>query len=148
MEGNNVNYPVRELEEDYLSYIRNDSLTELSEKFGVQLDSLTDLIDLAINLYKTGIRSLLQKEKFLDLPVIAHCSYGNREAFLIEAYPLDNGTGYRAISIDNENHTCDLSFHSRIPEYEVKDSKYKTVRDILPLMDEVIFDGYPLNHTF
>lgn len=145
MEDKNVNYPVSELENSYLSYIRNDTLTELSEKFGVQLDSLTSLLDLSINLYKTGIRYLLQQEEFLDLPVIAHSSYGNSENFLIEAYPSDNGTGYRSISINNENRTCDLSFGVRLPEYEVKNSKYKTVRDILPLIDEIIFDGHPLN---
>lgn len=145
MKDNNMNYPVSELENSYLSYIRNDSLTELSEKFGVQLDSLTDLSDLFTNLYKTGIRYLLQQEEFLDLPVIAHHSFGDHETFLIEAYPLDNGTGYRSISIDNESQTCDLAFSVRQPEYEVKNSKYKTVRDILPLINEIIFDGFPLN---
>ncbi len=135
MENNNVNYPVKELEEDYLSSIRNSSLAELSEKFGTPLDNLTDLMDLVIQLYETGINGLLQQEKFLNLPIIAHCSVGERESFLIESFPSGNGTCYRAIDIDNENHTCALSFQIRMPKYEVKDSKYKTVRDILPLID-------------
>lgn len=38
MEDKNVNYPVSELENSYLSYIRNDTLTKLSEKFDVQIE--------------------------------------------------------------------------------------------------------------
>ncbi len=128
---------VEGLEREYLSNIRNQSLSELSDLCGLPLDNFTDLLDLANMIYDKAIQYLLQKEEFLNIPIIAHFSRESKETFLIEEYALNenNVIPYRAIEIDTESGYCCLSFCVRHLDGEVKNSKYKVVRDILPLID-------------
>lgn len=128
------------LEQEYLSSIKNLSLSELSATYGQPLNNLTDLLDLTDMLYDKGIKDLFQKDEFLNLPIMAHYSYDMEDSFIIgKGSPREECIpSYRAISIDRERNQCHLSFHALTPEYEVKDSEYKIVKDLLPLIKDMI----------
>lgn len=128
------------LEQEYLSSIKNLSLSELSATYGQPLNNLTDLLDLVNMLYDKGLKSLFQNKDFLNIPIISHYSYNETDSFLIEVCSPDKETilPYRAISIDRERGDCHLAFVGEMPEYEIVDSKYKIVKDLLPLIEDII----------
>lgn len=134
MQIDNSNHTVQKLEKEYLSQIEKQSLADLAITYEMPLDNITDMFDLINTVSDDGIKFLLHNEEFLNLPILAHCCHGEEEekveTFLIEHYSDDD---YRAIEI--KYGICSLSFCAKIPEWEVNNSKYKTVRDILPLID-------------
>lgn len=72
--------------------------------------------------------------------VMTYQSYDNKDIFLIDTFPSakKNILSYRAIEIDKENDRCMLCFCAELSEYKVEGSKYKIVRDLLPLIKECI----------
>lgn len=128
MSKKNPNNLIHELEREFISHVMNQSLADLSAVLGFKLDNLTALGDIGDVLKEKGLLYLIHNKDFLDLPVLFHQNDGDKDTFLLEKW---GDSFYRAIEFDSEGGYNGLSLCVKMPEHEVKDSKYKTIWDII-----------------
>lgn len=129
------------LEREYISHITNQSIADLAAVLACRTDTMDDIFDLMRVLDNNQIKYLFNNKEFLNLPILTHYKYKDYDKFFIES--LDGICGvdcYNIISINIEKKECLLHFSGTTPEFkEVKDSEYKFVRDLLPLIDDCLY---------
>lgn len=130
-----------QLEREYISHITNQSIADLAAVLAYRIDTMNDMYDLISMLYDKQIKYLFNNEEFLNLPIIAHYKYKDFDKFFIETHDsIGEIDCYNTISINSANKECRVCF-STTPDFEeVTDSDYKFVRDLLPLIEECVYD--------
>ena len=123
------------LEQEFISTIKGKSLADLSDMAKQPLDNITALNDLITALCNNGIKYLFHSEEFLSLPIKAHYRYGESESFLIGAYPQYKEFVPHGRAVEITDGMAQLSFIVPTQENIVYNSRYKTVRDIIPLIN-------------